>query len=461
MKSYLLILFLITASLQIVKSQTYEADWKSLDSRPVPGWFSKAKFGIFIHWGVYSVPAWAPADIDVGNHTGLKYSEWYWDQLIHQNPNFVQHHAKTYGDKVKYQDFAAQFKAENFDPDYWAKIFKDAGAKYVVLTSKHHEGFTLWPSKNSWNWNAYDIGPHRDLLGDLTKSVKNAGLKMGYYYSLLEWFNPLYKTNLTKYVDDHMIPQMKDLVETYQPDVLWTDGEWDHPSTQFKSQEFLAWLYNQSSVKDQVVVNDRWGQETRSKHGGIFTTEYGSVDEQKTLGDQLMEHPWEECRAIGTSFGYNQMENLSNYLTSERLIHLLIEKVSHGGNLLLDVGPTADGRIPVIMQQRLKDIGDWLRLNGEAIYDTQSARQYAAKTEPDVSYTKKGNALYVICTKWPQKKITVQGVNTLTKVTLLGSSEKVKYRVSGNKLEIEVPKINPGTSPCDHAWVFKVDGLAK
>ncbi len=183
-----------------------------------------------------------------------------------------------YGPKHKYPDFAGQFKAELFDPQQWADVFVRSGAKYVVLTSKHHEGFCLWPSEQSWNWNAVDIGPHRDLAGDLTQAVKARGLHMGFYYSLYEWFNPLYKNNLEKYVDDHMIPQMKDLVTRYQPDILWTDGEWDHPSEKWKSTAFLSWLYNESPVKDQVVVNDRWGKETRSVHGGIYTTEYDLVE---------------------------------------------------------------------------------------------------------------------------------------------------------------------------------------
>ena len=147
-----------------------------------------------------------------------------------------------------YQDFAPMFKAEHFDPAQWADLFKQAGARYVVLTSKHHEGFPLWPSEQSWNWNSVDIGPHRDLCGDLSTAVKEAGLHMGFYFSLYEWFNPLYRSNLEQYVDNHMIPQMKDLVTRYEPDIFWPDGEWDHPSEKWKSTEFLAWLYNESQI---------------------------------------------------------------------------------------------------------------------------------------------------------------------------------------------------------------------
>ena len=248
--------------------KTYQNNWESVDSRPVPAWFEDAKFGIFIHWGLYSVPAYSPTGRDkVGVYD--RYAEWYWRRW--QEPNKVQKyftdfHTKQFGADAKYQDFVKNFKAEMFQPDEWAQLFENAGAKYVVLTSKHHEGFTLWPSKQSWNWNAMDVGPHRDLLGDLTKSVKNKNIKMGYYYSLLEWYNPLYKKEtLNEYIDQHMFPQMKDLVNTYHPDLVWTDGEWDYTSDKLRSTEFLSWLYNDSPVKNSVVVNDRWGKETRSK----------------------------------------------------------------------------------------------------------------------------------------------------------------------------------------------------
>ena len=196
MKVKLLLCFFILYAFQSSFSQkTYTADWASIDSRPVPSWFEDAKFGIFIHWGVYSVPAYSPTVRDkVGVYE--RYAEWYWRRLLTPSNTqkfFTEYHNRVYGPNKKYQDLANDFKAEMFEPEEWAKLFKRAGAKYVVLTSKHHEGFPLWPSKESWNWNAMDIGAHRDLLGDLTKAVKGKDLKMGYYYSLLEWYHPLYK----------------------------------------------------------------------------------------------------------------------------------------------------------------------------------------------------------------------------------------------------------------------------
>jgi alpha-L-fucosidase len=439
-----------------LNAQKYQPTWESIDSRPVPQWFEDVKFGIFIHWGVYAVPAWAPADADIGIYA--KYSEWYWwrkNEDSKAGKLFRDYHNQIYGEDFKYQDFAPMWKAQHFKPEHWADVFKRAGAKYVVLTSKHHEGFTLWPSEQSWNWNSVDIGPHRDLCGDLTKAVKGAGLHMGFYYSLYEWYNPLYHNNLEKYVDDHMIPQMKDLVTRYEPDILWTDGEWDHPSEKWKSTEFLAWLYNESPVKDRVAVNDRWGKETRGVHGGYFTTEYDLVHDREGVGE--VERPWEECRGIGTSFGYNQVEDLDNYMTSDALVDLLITKVAGGGNLLLDIGPTADGRIPVIQQQRLLDMGSWLKINGEAIYETRKWDGAENNNSENVFFTKKGNDLYVLCTEFPGKPITVKGIKNAGKVSMLGFDGSIKSKKSGNTITITPPALSPLNNPSPYAWVFKID----
>ena len=224
-------LFFICCAGLVAAQPRYEANWASIDSRPVPTWFEDAKFGIFIHWGLFSVPAFGPTARDsVAVYD--RYAEWYWQRLLDSSrtnktyPIFKKFQNRVYGPTATYQDFANGFKCELFNPTDWAETFKQSGARYVVLTSKHHEGFTLWPSPQAWNWNAVDVGPHRDLAGDLMQAVRAKGLKMGYYYSLYEWFNPLYRQDVAAYVDRHMLPQLKDLVTRYQPDVLWTDGEW-------------------------------------------------------------------------------------------------------------------------------------------------------------------------------------------------------------------------------------------
>ncbi len=455
------VVFLLALNFSLV-AQTYKQEWASIDSRPVPAWFEDAKFGIFIHWGVYSVPSYSPTGRDkVGIYD--RYAEHYWRRWLTSGPTqkyFVDFHNRVYGENVKYQDFANDFKAEFYQPEEWAKLFKRAGAKYVVLTSKHHEGFALWPSAYSWNWNAKDVGPHRDLLGDLTNAVRNENIKMGYYYSLLEWYNPLYKKEtLNEYIDQHMFPQMKELVNTYKPDVVWTDGEWDYQSNALRSTEFLSWLFNDSPVKENVVVNDRWGKETRGKHGGFYTTEYDLVHDGNADGVKF-ERPWEECRGMAGSFGYNRNEQLDDYSTSEELVHMLINKVGRGGNLLLNIGPTADGRIPEIMQQRLADIGAWLAVNGDAIYNTRKWEKAPAVTKnTSVYFTKKGKDLYVISTKFPTQDIVINNIGKSGRVSLLGWKGSVKATIKGGNLVISPPKVTPADNPCNYAWAFKVESV--
>ncbi|MCC8035395.1 MAG: alpha-L-fucosidase [Rikenellaceae bacterium] len=445
----ILLTFLACGCLSTASTRpTYLPDWQSIDSRPVPAWFEDAKFGIFIHWGLYSVPAWAPVGM---------YSEWYWWYKDHQKMNeFIDFHNLHYGGKTAYQDFVEGFTAELFDPAQWAEMFADAGARYVVLTSKHHDGFALWPSAQAWNWNSVDLSPHRDICGELTAAVREKGLKMGFYYSLYEWFNPDYLNDMERFVDYHMTPQLKDLIVRYEPDIVWPDGEWEHPSSTWKSTEFLAWLYNESPVAGTVAVNDRWGKETRGVHGGYYTTEY---DHLPPTHAGNFAHPWEECRGIGGSFGFNRNENLEDYNSGAALIRMLIDKTARGGCLLLNVGPTADGRIPVVMQQRLAETGRWLNVNGQAIYGTRKWDKAPAIDEKTtVFHTVKDGNLYVICTRWPDEEIVVNGISGWPQVEMLGTDAVVESRQTANGISISPPTISPGNLPCDHAWVFKISG---
>ncbi len=428
-------------------AQKYEANWESIDSRPTPPWFEDAKFGIFIHWGVYSVPAWSAKG---------RYAEWYWHDMTHSKET-VEFHTRVYGNDFQYQDFASQFKAELYDPAQWAVIFRKSGAKYIVLTSKHHDGYCLWPSAESWNWNSVDTGPHRDLAGDLVKAVREEGLRMGFYYSLYEWYHPLYKQDLPRYVEQHMLPQVKDLVERYQPDILWGDGEWEHPSEVWRSTELLAWLFNESPCREYVAVNDRWGKDARGVHGGYYTTEYSKVYSDETVTGY--HHSWEECRGMGASFGLNRNEDFAEYKSAAELIHVLIQTVCNGGNLLLDIGPTGDGRIPVIMEERLIQIGEWLAVNGEAIYGT---RRWRVTSEGEsVRYTQKGDTVYAICLKWPGKSLVLETpkFNKNTTVSLLGYSQNLSWTDENGKMEIEVPFLSVEEIPCLHAYTFRLDGV--
>jgi len=349
------------------------------------------------------------------------------------------------------------WKAELFDPAEWADIFERSGAKYVVLTSKHHEGFPLWPSVDSWNWNSVDVGPHRDLCGDLIEAVRAEGLRMGFYYSFYEWYHPIYRADVDRYVDEHMLPQMKDLVQRYKPDVVWPDGEWEHPSETWRSTEFLAWLFNESDAPKDIVINDRWGKDCRNQHGGFATPEYGKYVPDE--GSLMAEGQFEECQGMGHSFGYNRNENVDNYRSSTKLLHLLIDNISRGGNLLLDIGPTADGRIPVIMQQRLIDMGQWLEVNGEAIYGTRAWR--VTKEGDNIRYTAKDGAVYAICLEWPGDELVLKEPKPglRSKVTMLGYDQPVSSHRENGALHIDVPKLSPATAPCQHAYVFKLQGV--
>jgi len=340
-----------------VKAQNkVEPTWESINQRGYPQWFSDAKLGIFIHWGVYSVPAYASKE---------GYAEWYYRGLMTQDSARVEFQKRNYGVDFQYKDFDNMFKAELWNPDEWAELFKNSGAKYVLLVSKHHDGYCLWDSKYAPGWNSVEGGPKRNIVADLTEAVRAKGLKMGFYYSLPEWTNPLHvwcedaPDSIGNYVDNHLIPQFKELVSTYKPSVLFTDGEWWNTSEQWHARELISWYYN--LVGDDAIVNDRWG--SGGQHG-FRTPEYSS-------GITATDRPWAECRGLGRSFGLNRNEPLSNYLTSNELIRHFVQLVAGGGGMTLNVGPAADGTIPLLQQERLLDLGKWLEINGEAIYGTK------------------------------------------------------------------------------------------
>lgn len=465
-------------------AQTYQPNWNSLDQRPIPEWWQDGKFGIFIHWGVYSVPGFTAK----GN-----YAEWYQHSLTNNAHNGMvqEYHRINYGER-SYYDLADDFHAELFNPDEWAQLFERAGAKYVVLTSKHHDGFCLWPSQEaskSWGfpWSADVRGPKRDLLGDLFTALGKTSVKPGLYYSLYEWYNPLWQFDPARYARDHAMPQLYDLVQRYKPWVVWSDGDWDATPEVWRSPEFLAWLYNESPVRDRVVVNDRWGSGVRFKHGGIYTPEY-----QPDM--DFEDHAWEESRGMGFSYGYNRAENAWDYNSAQSMILHLVDKASRGGNFLLDIGPDAHGQIPPIMQDRLLEIGKWLEINGEAIYGTRrwrSAYQWSEgrrdwkapevdgwKTsgdallkltiDPDpgfavkeVFYTwnPKTKSVYAIFPKYPlDRKLVLKGlgVNAGMDVTMLATKEKLRVENTNGNATVFLPEYHPGRIRSPHAFVVKI-----
>jgi len=477
MKKILLSLALV-ASITAM-AQPFQPEWSSLNTRPVPAWFRDAKFGIFIHWGVYAVP---------GYTTKGGYAEWYQHGLETGDSARKEYHRKRFGN-LTYYDLADQFKAELYNPDEWARLFEKSGAKYMVLTSKHHDGYALWPNNDAsrtWGrgWNSLVTGPRRDLLGDLFRAVRKTSVRAGMYYSLYEWFNPLWKSDQEKYVSTHVWPQMKELINNYQPDVFWTDGDWDASDATWKSKEFLAWMYNESPVKDKVVTYDRWGSGIRFKQGAVFTPEY-----QPEL--DFDQHYWEESRGMGYSYGYNREEDAWDYNSAQSLIYHLIDKVSRGGNFLLDIGPDAHGKIPPIMQERLLDIGKWLSANGEAIYGTErwkytcqwsaGKRDYKAKKGEDfmlkltvdaapgyatkeVFYTYKSaqQLLYAILPRYPADgKIVLKNLGPtvpLKKITLLATGAVLPATLQGNDVVIQLPAFDPNVVSTASAYVIKIAG---
>lgn len=349
----ILLSFILLGSMTYSQEGPYEANWESLNSRPYPQWFKDAKLGIFIHWGIYSVPAYSGKE---------DYGEWFLRGLMLNDSLRTRYVKENYPPDFTYNDFAPLFKAELFDPNEWAALFKKAGAKYIVLVSKHHDGFALWPSKYSHNWNSMDIGPKRDLVGELNQAVRDAGLKMGLYYSLSEWNNPLHRwytdppRSIGKYVDQYMIPQFKELISSYKPELIFADGEWFNTAEEWHAAELISWYYNM--VGDDAIVNDRWGSGSNT---GFLTPEYSS-------GIKVTDRPWAEVRGLGRSFALNRNEKLDAYMTGTELIHFFIKAVANGGGIIINVGPKADGQIPLLQQDRLLQLGKWLDVNGEAIY---------------------------------------------------------------------------------------------
>lgn len=371
-KKILICSLAICIGIKAGKAQEVQPTWQSINERGYPEWFSDAKLGIFIHWGVYSVPAYAGVE---------GYGEWYYRGLMVGDTVRINFQNKTYGDGITYRDFDKLFKAELWNPNEWADIFEQSGAKYVLLVSKHHDGYCLWDSKYQPNWNSVVGGPKRNIVSELTEAVRNKGMKMGFYYSLTEWTNPKHiwmqdpDDSIGNYVNTYMIPQFKELVSRYKPSVIFTDGEWNNKATDFKAEELISWYYN--TVGPEAIVNDRWGAGTEH---GFRTPEYSS-------GILQTDRPWAECRGIGRSFAYNRREPLSNYLTSKELIQHFCKLVAAGGGMTLNVGPTADGKIPLIQQERLKDLGDWLKINGEAIYETRPFTHFYEYEQVEVTRT--------------------------------------------------------------------------
>ena len=444
--------------LRAASGKHYDATWDSIRTHTVPDWYSDAKLGIFIHWGLYSVPAWAPPSGELGKVDQNKwfyqnpYAEWYLNSLRLKDSPTYKHHIETYGAKFDYYDFATIFNkdTQQWKPSEWAKLFHGTGARYVVLTSKHHDGFRLWPSQVPNPKRPSDsITAKRDLVGELTAAVRAEGLKMGLYYSGgLDWtFEPKpiaseqdmrstapQTEEYARYADAHW----RELTERYQPAVMWNDITYPKLG---KLTEIFSKYYNR--VPDGVI-DDRFGVD----FSDFTTPEYSHYD-------KITPKKWESCRGLGFSFGYNRVEGPKEVIASDKLIALLIDIVSMNGNLLLNIGPKPDGSISDIQLDRLHALGRWLRVNGEGIFDSRPWVRDSAKSAEgiDIRFTKKGDSLYAFLLSQPDQVVTIPSLQAKsgTTVSLLGTPAAVQWSQNQGNLVISVRRPSG-----EYAWTLRI-----
>jgi alpha-L-fucosidase len=462
----MMLLFLLLSQSQTFNAQQiphYEPTLESLDRHPLPEWYDDAKLGIFIHWGLYSVPGWAP--LVHPNHdftsqdyiTHNPYAEWYLNSMRLEGSPTQAYHREHYGKDYDYYNFAPVFdrQIKKWNPDTWAELFRDAGAKYVVLTTKHHDGFTLWPSSTvNPTLQADRQHASRDIVGELTTAVRGQGLRMGVYYSggydwtfvpgpirvAADYQNVKPQSEAYgKYVDS----QMRELIARYHPAVLWNDI--DYPKSGHPL-DIMAEYYN--SVPDGVI-DDRFGV----KHSDFKSPEYQTLD-------KISPTKWEECRGLGRSFGYNRAEGEAETIPSDELIYLLADIVSKNGNLLLDVGPEDDGTIPPVQMERLRALGAWLRTNGESIYGTHPWTRAVGETSEGmhVRFTQKNSAVYAILLGEPKTPfITIQALSLKAgaAIHLLGDSTPIAWSQLGGDVKVTLPSKLAG----NYAYVLKIEGL--
>jgi alpha-L-fucosidase len=410
-------------------------------SRDTPQWFDDGKLGIFIHWGLPSVPAFAAGDplqpgelekilLEDGQRDEMPYSEWYYSTMQLPGSATRAYHDRTYGADAPYDIFQPMFEenVQQWDPDAWAQLFAEAGAHYVVLVTKHHDGYTLWPSAVG-NPNKVGWGSPRDLVGELAAAVRARGLRFGTYYSTgFDWTFKLATgsdqiTNLMRSAPssqayaDYTYAHMRELIDRYQPAVLWADI--GYPSRGRLGELFEYYF---ATVPDGVV-NDRWGAvdvlgRIASWPGGawllkalarwsISNRESDLVDDPARLGYKTEEYTnlsgiapfkWESTRGLGGSFGFNRTETAEDMLTGEELVSYLVDTVAKNGNVLINVGPDSFGQIPAMQQRPLQELGAWLAVNGEAIYGTRPWQRYgnAGAHQPELRFTEADGVLYVI-----------------------------------------------------------------
>jgi alpha-L-fucosidase len=470
-----------------VSKGPFAPNWKSLEHFTVPAWYEDGKFGIFIHWGLYSVPAF-------GN-------EWYPRNMYKKDTPEFAHHVATFGPQSMfgYKDFIPKFKAERFDPAAWAALFKEAGARYVVPVAEHHDGFPMYDCSLT-EWSAAKMGPKRDVIGELAKAVRAQGLVFGVSSHRAEhwWFfdqgklfdsdvrDPKYasfygpavdqKTSETgstapdqAYLDD-WLARTAELVDKYQPQLVWFDWWIAQPVFSTQLQRFAAFYYNRGTEWGKgVAINYK-------KHGGeSFPDTAAVLDIERGQLAAVRPNFWQTDTSVSkNSWGHIEGQE---YKTADSIVDDLVDIVSKNGSLLLNIGPRSDGTIPEPEVEILKAIGGWLRVNGEAIYGTRPWTQFGegptqivegsfadTKRKPftsqDVRFTTKGGLLYATVLDWPADgrvviKALAMGaanVGTVRSVELLGASSAVTWSQAADGLRVQLPAVHP----TDYAFSLKV-----
>ncbi len=475
---------------QVNRGGPFRPDWESLRNHKVPEWYKDAKFGIFIHWGVYSVPAF-------GN-------EWYPREMYDPASSEYKHHIAVYGtqDKFGYKDFIPKFTAEKFDPAAWARLFKEAGAKYVVPVFEHHDGFAMYDCGLS-DWTAAKMGPHRDLMGDLAKAVRAEGLHLGASSHRVEhdfflgvgrsirsdindpqyaaFYGPahtwLANQQGTPVANDYTfvssawtrdwLARSAEIVEKYHPDVMYFDWWIGQPSVRADLTRFAAFYYNTSQQGDVAgIIN--YKDYAMQENAGVLNIERGQLSSIRPLY-------WQTDTSVGNkSWGYIENET---FKSPEFIVQQLADIVSKNGNLLLNIGPRSDGTIPDEVQQVLRGVGSWLKVNGEAIYGTRPWRVFGEGptkvvegafhdtdttpyTAEDFRFTTKGDALYAIELRRPANREVVihsvgrgvVGEEGVESVELLGSDAKITFEQQADGLHMQVPENMSGSYAC----VFRI-----
>ena len=469
----------------------FRPDWQSLRDYKVPDWYQDAKFGIFIHWGVYSVPAFG--------------SEWYPRQMYQLGSEEYKHHLAVYGpqDKFGYKDFIPKFTAQKFDPTAWARLFKDAGAKYVVPVFEHHDGFAMYDCGLS-DWTAVKMGPHRDVWGELAAAVRQQGLHLGASSHRVEHnfffdggrkfrsdvndpryaalYGPAHAWLVNKkgtplandftYVSqawtNDWLSRSAEIVEKYHPDVLYFDWWVGQPSVRAALTRFAAFYYNSNLQAGRPIGVINFKDYAMEEHSGVLDVERGQLSSIHDLYYQT------DTSLSNRSWGY--IEN-DTFKSPEFIVDQLVDIVSKNGNLLLNIGPRSDGTIPDEVQQVLRDIGAWLSVNGEAIYATRPWKVFGegptkvvegafhdtetqSYTPEDFRFTTKGDTLYAIELAWPQGREAVihslatgsaEG-QTVASVELLGSDAKLTFDQRADGLYLELPAAAPGK----YAYSFRI-----